>query len=391
MHGDHLPINDRREKEENVKRRVFMIGAGMTGAALVFSGTSIKSKAGDERVPAVGFLTRNDTINALRPPKRKRPLVAILADNKGSETTDLIVPWSVLKRSDAADVVIVSTHPGDVQLMPALKVQPDMTLDRFDALHKAGADYVIVPAFHNPKNQIAAKWMRQQHDQGATVAGVCSGALVLAHAGLLADRHATTHWYDRKKLIRISPTTKLQLNSRYLADRGVATTTGVSASLPFALTLVEAISGKRSAKQAAAEIGVLDFGQEHDSASFQLRGQNIFRIASNFFSKRDQFGLQIDGSTDELEIAFVADAWSRTYRSEVSTYSQIGADVVSSSNGMHFVPDLAAKDGSIMQQVPVFDGLPANSLAFTLDKISRQYGLQTANLVALQLEYDWSA
>ena len=363
----------------------------MSGVVSVFACSSGRIRSADGRDPDARVMTRSDTIEALRPPKRKRPLVVVLADNRGSETTDLIVPWSVLKRSDAADVLIVSTQPGDIQLMPALKVQPDMTLAQFDELHEAGADYVIVPAFHNPKNLIATDWLRQQSAKQATVAGVCSGALVLAYAGLLSDRHATTHWYDRNRLIRISPTTKLQLNNRYLADRGAATTTGVSASLPFALTLVEAILGRPRAMQTAKGLGLQDFGQEHDSAGFQLRAENVLRLASNFVSGHEQFGMRLDGKTDELELAFVADAWSRTYRSAVSTFGAAKTDAVVSLGGLRIVPDLPFSGGSKLRQVPAFNGLPADALPFALEQISLLYGQQTASLVALQLEYDWAA
>jgi transcriptional regulator GlxA family with amidase domain len=385
-----LSSNFNVEKEEKMKRRVFILGAGVAGVASVFACTSIGTQLSDKGMQEGKLLSRSDTIEALRAPKRKRPLVAILADNQGSETTDLIVPWSVLKRSNAADVVIVSTQPGDVQLMPALKIQPDMTLDQFDALHEEGADYVLVPAFHNPKNSSAAEWLRQQSSGGATVAGICSGALVLAHAGLLADRAATTHWYDRNRLVRISPTTKLQLNNRYLADRGVATTTGVSASLPFALTLVEAISGRPRAEHVATAVGLRDFGQEHNSADFQLRAQNVLRLASNVISEHEEFGIHIDGEVDELELAFVADSWSRTYRSSVSTFASEKTGAFASSGGLQIVPDVTFSEGSKLQQVPTFNGLPADALAFTLEQISDRYGQQTASLVALQLEYDWS-
>ena len=48
-----------------------------------------------------------------------KPLVAILVDAAGAETTDTLVPYSVLKESGAADVVLVATRPGPVHLMPA--------------------------------------------------------------------------------------------------------------------------------------------------------------------------------------------------------------------------------------------------------------------------------
>lgn len=372
-----------------MKRRVFVLGAGAASVVSVVACSTGRIGTIDQSVREADVITRSDTLAALQPPKRKRPVVAILADNQGSETTDLIVPWSVLKRSDAADVIIVSTELGDVQLMPALRIRPDMTVDQFDEMHPEGADYVIVPAFHDPQKRIAASWLRQQSDRQAIVAGVCSGALVLAHAGLLADRRATTHWYDRDKLVRISPTTKLLLNNRYLADRGVATTTGVSASLPFALTLVEAILGRSRAEQSAAALGLADFGQAHDSAAFRLQTQHVLRVASNFVSGNEQLAMQIDSETDELELAFVADSWSRTYRSTLLTFSDGDVGEVASFNGMRFVPDLSAAEGAALPQIPAYGGRPANALASTLSDIANRYGVATARLVALQLEYSW--
>ena len=80
---------------------------------------------------------------------------------------------------------------------------------------------------------------------------------------------------------------------------------------------------------------------------------------------------------------------TRRERKELSV-SDMDAEFVASSGGMRIVPDLDPSKGSRLPQVPAFNGLPANALAFTLEQISRRYGLQTANLVALQLEYDWT-
>jgi hypothetical protein len=65
------------------------------------------------------------TIAALAPPRKRRPLIAILADNPGAETTDLIVPLGVLRRSGEADVFVVSTDPGPVRLHPALSIDAE--------------------------------------------------------------------------------------------------------------------------------------------------------------------------------------------------------------------------------------------------------------------------
>lgn len=56
---------------------------------------------------------------ALRPPKRTRPVIAVLGLNEGSETTDYLVPYGVLKHSGVADVFALAIRPGPITLMPA--------------------------------------------------------------------------------------------------------------------------------------------------------------------------------------------------------------------------------------------------------------------------------
>lgn len=75
-----------------------------------------------------------------------RALVVVLADNAGTEATDFVVPYAVLKEFGVADVVTVSTGPGAVTLIPALRIRTDMTAAQFDAATPAGADILIVPA-----------------------------------------------------------------------------------------------------------------------------------------------------------------------------------------------------------------------------------------------------
>src|SRR5690348_13565492 len=69
------------------------------------------------------------------PPKpgRSRPLIAVIADNAGSETTDFTIPYGVLKEAGIADVVSLSKGPGPVQLRPILRIRTDLTLAEFDA------------------------------------------------------------------------------------------------------------------------------------------------------------------------------------------------------------------------------------------------------------------
>lgn len=84
-------------------------------------------------------------LEALRPTRDRRPVIAIIGVNDATETTDYVVPAGLLRRADVADVTMLATAPGPVQLFPALKVEPDATIAEFDSAHPEGADYVMYP------------------------------------------------------------------------------------------------------------------------------------------------------------------------------------------------------------------------------------------------------
>ena len=76
--------------------------------------------------------SRMALLDGLQPPKRPRPVVAVIGANDGTETTDYLVPYRVLKRANIADVYALGTQPGPIKMMPALSVQPDTSSQMFD-------------------------------------------------------------------------------------------------------------------------------------------------------------------------------------------------------------------------------------------------------------------
>lgn len=339
---------------------------------------------------------------ALQPPKRARPLVAVLGLNDATETTDYLLPTSVLRRADVAEVRMLAPDAGPVRLYPALTVQPDATLADFDARHPEGADYVIVPAMSRDDDPAVLAWLQAQAKRGATVIGVCAGAKVVGAAGLLDGRRATTHWYFVEELRRRSPTVQYVPDRRMVADRSrgtVVTTTGISASMPAMLTLVEAIAGRAKAEAVARELGVPAWSAAHDSRAFQLTRPfattvlgNVLKNAPAFW-QREPVGVQLRPGMDEAALALVADAWSRTYRSAARPIAE-SAGGVTTRHGVRVLPDADAGQGvQVDRHVLIPPGQkPAEALDQALAGIAARYGPATAEAVALQLEYPgWPA
>lgn len=331
---------------------------------------------------------RTAMLDALKPRRQGRPLVAIVGINDATETTDYVMSYGVLRRADVADVVALATKPGRVKLFPALQVEPQATIADFDAQHPDGADYVIVPAMSRDDDPVALDWIRAQAAKGAMAIGVCAGAKVVAASGLLDGKRATTHWYYLKDLRSKHPTVRYVADRRIVVDGRVATTTGISASMPMALTLVEAIAGRDKAEALARSLGRDAWDESHDSGAFALTRPFATTVLRNALQPwtHEQFGLPLQAGVDEVSLALVADAWSRTYRSRASTFAPSG-EPQTSRNGLRIIPDLAVPLPPDRLTPGGLDGPPAVALDRALGAIAERYGAATAGVVAVQMEY----
>jgi transcriptional regulator GlxA family with amidase domain len=374
------------------RRLVFRGGAAVVGLALVgFAGWILFLPAGPARAgaPAIDSREARQIVDGLTPPKRQRPVIAVVGINDASETTDYLMPVGILRRADVAEVMAVATQPGAVLLDPALKVEPDATIAEFDARYPDGADYVIVPKMTRDDDPAALAWINNQATKGATVIGVCAGAKVVAAAGLLDDKRATTHWYYVRELRRIAPTAVYVPDRRIVVDRGVATTTGITASMPMSLTLIEAIAGRPRAEAVARDLGVARWDASHDSSAFIFTRPFALTVLGNVLAlwNREELGLELSPGIDEVSLALVADAWSRTYRSRAMTFAST-AGAVKSRNGVRIIPDRASSNWVPDRVLPaVGTRTPAEALDEALAAIRGRYGQRTASVVAMQLEY----
>jgi transcriptional regulator GlxA family with amidase domain len=90
-------------------------------------------------------------------------------------------------------------------------------------------------------------WLRQHAPRARRVASVCTGAFVLAAAGLLDGRRVTTHWASCAALARLHPDVHVESDPIYLRDGSVWTSAGVTAGMDLALALVEEDLGREAA------------------------------------------------------------------------------------------------------------------------------------------------
>lgn len=97
---------------------------------------------------------------------REQPLVAVVGENRMTELVDYLVPFSLLSRAGVAEVVALSTREGPLQMMPALRVEAQVTTAEYEQRYPQGADYLIVPAVHHSDDPVLTAFVAGQAARG---------------------------------------------------------------------------------------------------------------------------------------------------------------------------------------------------------------------------------
>jgi transcriptional regulator GlxA family with amidase domain len=164
---------------------------------------------------------------------------------------DAIGPYEVLSRLPGANVTFVAAEPGPVHtdngMLALLAERSIADVPRPDIVLVPGGPGEVSARAGGP----ALEWLRGAHETTAWTTSVCTGSLILASAGLLAGKRATSHWLALEKLRELGAE---PVTERVVFDGKVVTAAGVSAGIDMALALVARIAGEQVAK--AIQLGI---------------------------------------------------------------------------------------------------------------------------------------
>lgn len=306
-----------------------------------------------------------------------KPLVVILADQRGTETTDLIAPYAVLAESGAVEVKILAASLAPVRLLPGQAwVRPQGTYDNL----ARRPDVIIVPFMMPAYDPARDAWLRAQAKAGVRIVSICAGAETLARAGLLDGRLATTHWYELNRLAKAYPKVRWRRDQRWIVDGSITTTAGVTASIPASLSLLRDLAGEDTMRATAARLGVPLPVQKHDGAAFRVGTDAVMTGLSGWTNvwRAEKVAVRIADGFDDLAFATALDAWSRTNRSKAFA----SGDATSRRGLTVIAPTKAPRAGRTVEPRDVDPTLVLNAIAAA-------YGKATARYVALTLEHPY--
>jgi transcriptional regulator GlxA family with amidase domain len=156
------------------------------------------------------------------------------------------------RKADASapfNVFTVAAVPGLVRATGGLDVMPHFTFATAPHI-----DLVVVPGGFGTRrllgDETTLQWIQSVAAASKLVTSVCSGSLLLAKAGLLKGKRATTHWGALDLLAQLDPSIAVDREAR-VAGTGPVTSAGVSAGIDMSLSVVEKLYGKEVADETA--------------------------------------------------------------------------------------------------------------------------------------------
>ena len=169
----------------------------------------------------------------------------------GFEALDLFGPVEMLSMpKDRFPITIVSVAKGEVESAQGVKVVADCSFS--DSVH---FDIILVPGGRGTRREVANSvlldWLRHFEPSASYVTSVCTGSALLAKAGLLDGRKATSNKNAFDWVTSQGPNVKWVGEARWVEDGKFFTSSGVSAGMDMALGLIERIAGGDVSEQAA--------------------------------------------------------------------------------------------------------------------------------------------
>jgi transcriptional regulator GlxA family with amidase domain len=232
----------------------------------------------------------------VRSPKATQRVVVVLAF-EGVQLLDVAGPVQTFATANEIvqearrapyRVVVVSRRGGPIRTTSGL---PLLTRRLAGATDTAGIDTLIIPGgsgVHDAlKDARTLDWVRRRFAGVRRIASVCTGAFLLAEAGILAGRRATTHWKSCRRLQQRYPDILVDPDPIFVRDDRIWTSAGITAGIDLSLALVQEDFGRKVAMQVARHLVVFlnrPGGQSQFSASLEAQTAAADGNAPNRFA-----------------------------------------------------------------------------------------------------------
>lgn len=256
------------------------------------------------------------------------PRLVVMVAYRGVNLIDVAGPMQAFQTADelaphgprAYRLVTVSQAGGPITTSPGITIE---TLP-LSALDDEAIDTLIVPG-GLPLNGIfglddLVAWLGANATRPRRLCSVCTGAFLLADAGLLAGKRITTHWSRAEELRRRHPGLEVDANSIFVADGSIWTSGGVTAGIDLALALIEADLGHEVAIATARQLVMFvkrPGGQSQFSAPLSLQASREATFATLHGWIAEHLGEPLTVERMAAQVRMSPRTFARTYAAEI--------------------------------------------------------------------------
>jgi transcriptional regulator GlxA family with amidase domain len=239
----------------------------MKRAELLQSGAALAAICAGVPSQAQASPASRTRISRLTAPATGVPVAFLLSD--GAVLIDFAGPWEVFQDANVPGRM----QPAFIPYTVAETAQPITASDgmkivpQYDLKSAPPPKLVVVPA-QSPPSPATITWLKTVADSADVMMSVCTGAFVLAKAGLLDGHRATTHHSSLVRLAMEYPGVTVRRGARFVDDGRIATSAGLSAGIDLALHIVARYFGDDSAHQTA-------YDMEYQSQSWRDENSNV--------------------------------------------------------------------------------------------------------------------
>jgi putative intracellular protease/amidase len=357
----------RRIRTSGRRRMIGLLGRGMVGllaflavpAGVWIAGANAYEQSRYQQPEATPAAAA--AIAAATPPVHDpgKPTAVVVVGNHGANVADTLVPYEVLATTGAFNVYTVAPERRLVPLLGGLDLVPDLSFAELDQrLGGAAPDVTVVPDMptDEPSDAVVTAWLRDTAS-GGLLLSVCTGARLLAEAGLLDGRAATSHWFRLDGLAEDHPDVNWQRGARYVDDGDIITTGGLLSSIDGTLRVVERLVDTDAAAAAARAVGWRYYSP---GTAATLPGSRLaptdailHLLNVGFRANTTTVGVVLNDGVGELELAAAFDPYAEV-KSARTLALGAGDEGIRSRHGLTFVPraGLDAADGVDRLLVP---------------------------------------
>ncbi|GAA3877761.1 transcriptional regulator FtrA [Celeribacter arenosi] len=203
----------------------------------------------------------------------------------------------------------VKAEPGPIRALGGITLDAD---DNLDLLQEASL--IIVPGWRGadaPVPEPLCAALRAAYNNGARVASICSGVFVLAAAGLLSGKRATTHWRYTDKLADLYPDLTVDPDVLFVENDRVFTSAGSAAGLDLGLHIIRQDYGAQVAASVARRL-VLPAQRDGGQRQFVPRPEPKARVGSGLAALQDQIRASLNEDWSIERMASTAATSGRT-------------------------------------------------------------------------------